>query len=117
LCDGKVGLDAYRPDRLKDESLWALADRIGHRIEDSWKTPEATRGILSLYLRDGRAFTKSIAAPLGHPDHPMSDASLTAKFIENTGYARVPLPPEQAERIALRIAQLESLANLANVLA
>jgi 2-methylcitrate dehydratase PrpD len=117
LSDGKVGLDAYRPDRLKDESLWALADRIDHRIEESWTTPEATRGILSLHLRDGRAFTKSIWTPLGHPDHPMSDGSLRAKFIANAGYARVPLAPEQAERIALRIEQLESLPHLGDLLA
>jgi 2-methylcitrate dehydratase PrpD len=116
LRDGKVGLDAYRPDRLNDESLWALADRIDHRVEESWATQEATRGILSLQLRDGRAFTKSIAAPLGHPDHPMSDGSLKAKFIENSGYARVPVAPEQAARIALRIERLETLPNLADLL-
>jgi 2-methylcitrate dehydratase PrpD len=117
LSDGKVGLDAYRPDRLKDESLWALADRIDHRIDESWTTQEATRGTLSLYLQDGRAFTKSIVAPLGHPAHPMSDGSLRAKFIENTGYARVPLPSGQAERIARRIEELESVLNLGDLFA
>ena len=116
LHDGKVGLDAYRPDRLEDESLRALADRIDHRVEERWTTQEATRGILSLRLRDGRAFTRSIAAPLGHPDHPMSDRSLRAKFIENAGYARVPLAPGQAERIALRIERLQSLTHLGDLL-
>lgn len=115
LCDGGVGLSAYRPERIADKTVLAVADRIDHRIEQSWSTQEATRGILSLHLRDGRSYSKSIKTPLGHPDNPMSDAAMRRKFLENAGYARTTLRDGQAERIALTIERLESIPSVADL--
>lgn len=112
LCDGGVGLAAYRPARLTDAGVLSVADRIDHRIEESWSTQEATRGILSLRLRDGRSYAKSIETPLGHPDNPMSDAAMRRKFLENAAYARTPLRAGQAERIASTIEHLDSLPSV-----
>jgi 2-methylcitrate dehydratase PrpD len=112
LHDGDVGLSAYRAERIEDQALHAMADRIEHRIEESWTTQKATRGILSLHLRDGRSYTKSVTTPLGHPANPMSDEALRRKFMTNAGYARVPLAPGQAERIVQTIETLETIPNI-----
>jgi 2-methylcitrate dehydratase PrpD len=117
LCDGGVDLAAYRPERIVDAAVLSVADRIDHRIEESWSTQEATRGILSLQLRDGRSYSKSIVTPLGHPDNPMSDAALRRKFLQNAGHARTLLRDGHAERIASTIERLDSIPSVAALFA
>jgi len=113
LQDRGVGLDAFQPARLKDPDLLRLADRVDHTIEERWTTREATRGTLHLRLRDGRSYSKSVFAPLGHPDNPMTEAALRKKFFECAAYARIPLAPGQADSIADRIERLELLTDVA----
>lgn len=112
-----VGLDAFSPEALADQDVLALAARIDHAVEPSWTTEEATRGVLELRTRDGREFTRAIDAPLGHPDNPMSLEAIRRKFADCACYARTPVAPEQAARIAAAIEALENVNDVATLLA
>jgi 2-methylcitrate dehydratase PrpD len=115
LQRGTVGLDDFLPDRLHDPALLRLADRVDHRIEPSWPTEEATRGVLTLHLRDGRSLKESVETPLGHPDHPMSEAAMSAKFADCARYARTPIAQNAAVMLAERIVHLEEDRSLATL--
>jgi 2-methylcitrate dehydratase PrpD len=115
FAKGRVGLDCFDAAARGDSTVLALADRIGHRVETGWNTAEATRGILNLTTRDGRTFTRSVEAPLGHPDHPMSAAAMAAKFAECATYARVPLADGGTARIAEAIRRIESMNDVAGL--
>ncbi|HVV94787.1 MAG TPA: MmgE/PrpD family protein [Hyphomicrobiales bacterium] len=116
LGKGRVGLDCFDTAAMADGATLALADRIGHRVETGWNTAEATRGVLNLTTRDGRMLSRSIEAPLGHPDHPMSPAAMAAKFAECATYARVPLDGGRADRIAETVAGLERVSDVASLI-
>jgi 2-methylcitrate dehydratase PrpD len=47
---------------------------------------------------------------VGHPDHPLSDDELLAKFIANMAYAKV--PESQAMALAEQIMEIDSLSDV-----
>jgi len=116
LHDGRVTLDSFAPDAIRNPNVLDLASRVGHIIESSWPTVEATRGDLRLQLRDGREFSMSIKDPLGHPANPMSAQAFRSKFTECARHAHAPLPPGGADTIAATIDRLETINNLTGLL-
>lgn len=116
LQDGCVTLDSFAPDAIRNPIVLALASRVGHTIETSWPTVEATRGDLKLSLRDGRELSMSIRNPLGHPANPMSAQAMHSKFAECARHAHTPLPPGRAEAIGATIDRLETVNNVTGLL-
>jgi 2-methylcitrate dehydratase PrpD len=116
LRDGRVDLDSFTPEALRDPGVLELASRVAHRIEPAWPTAEATRGDLRLCLTDGREFVMSVRDPLGHPANPMSPEAMRAKLAECARHARVPLRPGGAEAIAAAIDRLDTADSVAGLL-
>jgi 2-methylcitrate dehydratase PrpD len=116
LQNGRVTLDSFAPDAIRNPAVLDLASRVGHTIESSWPTVEATRGDLRLQLRDGREFSMSIRDPLGHPANPMSAQAFHSKFAECARHAHTPLPLGRADTIAAMIDKLETINNITGLL-
>ena len=116
LRDGRVTLDSFAPEALRDPGVLELAARVEHRIEPSWPTSEATRGDLRLRLRDGRELAMSVKDPLGHFANPMSAEAMRAKFAECARHARTPLRPGGAEAIAAAIDRLDTAGTVSGLL-
>lgn len=117
LIDHDVTLESFAPARMGDATILAMADRIDHEVDERIPTHDANRGVLTLRLKDGRAFTRSIVNPLGHPDNPMSASAMADKFAACAAHARVALPPGRAERMSRAIAGLESVNDVAGLFA
>jgi hypothetical protein len=64
-------------------------------------------------LRDGRTLSAELEIPLGHPDRPLSDGQLRAKFLDCAARARRALPAGEAEAIADRLMALEGERDIA----
>jgi 2-methylcitrate dehydratase PrpD len=116
LRDGRVTLDSFRPEAIRNPIVLDLASRVSHSIEASWPTVEATRGDLTLYLRDGREHSMRIRDPLGHPTNPMTLQAMRSKFAECARHSRMPLPPGRDQSIAAMVDRLETVNNVADLL-
>jgi 2-methylcitrate dehydratase PrpD len=97
---GAVTLDDFTPAQLSDRDVLALAARVSYTEQPGAGMREATHGELVIHSRDGTTASERVAHPLGHPDNPLSDQALLAKFIDCAGRAFVPVAPEQARRLA-----------------
>jgi 2-methylcitrate dehydratase PrpD len=71
---------------------------------------------VSLELEDGRSYSIRVDQALGHPDKPLSDAQLCAKFIECAGKAKLPWGEQQARAACEQLMQLERLERSVEVL-
>jgi len=113
LTHGGVRLSHFSPDALRNADTLALAQRIEYRVDpqDDGNPRAMTRGTLTLSLDDGREFTRHIAAPLGNPQRPLSDAALIDKFIACAAHYRTPLNASIAGQMADAILRLDSLDN------
>lgn len=100
LVDGAVTLDSFAEGRLRATDLAAVAARVVDRPNPDWTRAEAASGGLTLVLTDGTRHERRVMQSLGHPDRPLSDAALVAKFVDCAGRSVHPLSRPQAEALA-----------------
>jgi 2-methylcitrate dehydratase PrpD len=116
LVRGGVGLDDFDETARHDPALLAVAGRVGYAQRPGWGRDRAASAAVELVLRDGRSLSAELDVPLGHPDRPLSDDQLRAKFVDCAGRAAVPIAPAAAEALADSLMRLEDSTELGSVL-
>lgn len=116
LIDGEVTLATFLPQRLEDQATRDLAGRVVERRNPDWGRAEAASGSLTVQLRDGSVRYHAIAQAAGHPDRPIDDAGLIAKFVDCARYAATPLSADEAEMLAHRILRFPTESAAATLL-
>lgn len=105
------------PAALQDPDLLALAEKVSYRQRSGWGRERASSGAAEIVLADGRAYSTEIHEALGHPDRPLSDDRLRAKFAACATRAARPQSPRQIEAAAGRILALEAEPDVARLVA
>lgn len=103
LRDGAVTLDSFTDDRLADPMLHEIGAKLVERRNPDWGRAEAASGSLTILLDDGSRQSHRVMQAAGHPDRPLSDAALVAKFIDCAAHAAMPVPPADAAAMAMHI--------------
>ncbi|WP_028924647.1 MmgE/PrpD family protein [Pseudonocardia acaciae] len=89
---GRVGLEQFTPDALRDERVLELATRVDIRAELD-DAAAGRRGALpmpgqvTVALRDGTRVTRHVTVTPGHPTAPMSASDITEKFLACAEFA------------------------------
>lgn len=105
MVDGQVYIEQFTPERIVDKSLFELAKRVDIVIDPELdkKYPEIYGGCISLQMKNGKTFTKTIEYSKGMPENPMSFLEIKRKFIS---LANVSIEPELASMIIYEADQL-----------
>jgi 2-methylcitrate dehydratase PrpD len=112
LIDGEVTLETFRHERLRDERILALAERVTFVTTGTNQGPEAASSG-TLELRTHRAiWVRSILHPYGSPQRPMSADKLIVKFLDCARLAAVSLSEESLQRLIERVMHLEQLEDV-----
>ena len=84
LLHGRVRLDAFEPDRLRDERVQALMRRVAMHVDASCEAafPGHRAASVEIELKDGRRLSHHQPTRKGDPDAPLTDAELADKFSE-----------------------------------
>ena len=95
VVDGRVGLDTFTPDRLRDPRIADMQTRVRMRIDDTLdaSAPPLTQATVSVRLRDGRTLKALANGARGYPERPPSDEELGVKF---TACAALAMPESDA---------------------
>ncbi|MFI5178068.1 MAG: MmgE/PrpD family protein [Vicinamibacterales bacterium] len=108
---GRVGIDTFDDDRIRDARLASLMPSVSMRVDpDVGKgAPALTEARVRVYLRDGRTLAQDAHGARGYPDRPASDAELDAKF---TACATRVLSAEKAGELLSVLRRFEQLQDL-----
>jgi 2-methylcitrate dehydratase PrpD len=110
-----------RPEEYLDPALWTDSDLLSvvDKVSAYPTTfdpgmPELLSCRIDITLRDGRVLSRTQAGARGHPGHPDSrDSDIEAKFLDNVDGV---IPPETARRIVERVAALEELPDVTDLM-
>jgi 2-methylcitrate dehydratase PrpD len=82
MVHGRVGIDTFAAERLRDPAIAALQNRVTMRVDATLDAtaPSLTQARVTVRLRDGRALTKSANGARGYPERPASDEERAVKF-------------------------------------
>ena len=116
IVGGREGLDLFGEEARSDKRVLALAERVHHRRDDTLPFPKTFGGRITIQLRDGRVREADELVNRGHPDRPLTDDELIAKFSSN---ARRRLDNGAVEKVAdtiWRLDELDSVEELASLI-
>jgi len=101
---GTVGLDAFSPEALADETVLELAGRIGVSVNDNPDPAAFTPAVLHATLRDGRTLEIAVPALFGSPALPLDRAARLCKVEQCLAFGGLEL---SGEVLAARIEALQ----------
>src|SRR3990170_3746386 len=115
LVDGKVELDQFSEERIKDLMLHKLMGKIkiSRDAELNRQYPEAMPNLIEIITKNGRRFSKMITHPKGHPKNPITDKEVEAKF---KTMADNILPPGQTDIILDKLWHLEYIKDMGEII-
>jgi 2-methylcitrate dehydratase PrpD len=111
LVRERVDLRDFDDAARRDPAVLDLAGRIMPAPRTDWTAADATRGALTISLKDGRRFSGAADAPLGSPAAALSDAALIEKFVRCCAHAARPLESADAVAAAEQILGIDEAAD------
>ena len=95
LACGRVGIDTFESEALRDPEVARLVPRVTMRADERLgrEAPPLTEARLTVRLSDGRALERFVRGARGYPDRPASPEEIDGKF---TACARRSVPPAAA---------------------
>ena len=115
LYHKEVGLEHFTPERLKDENVLQLAQKIRYDLDPGLGLRDATRGFLEIRTKDNKTYAKRIDQAYGHPDNPVSQKAVVAKFMSCAEKAKTKIPEAKLKEAVKRILALEELKDIRQV--
>jgi 2-methylcitrate dehydratase PrpD len=110
-----------RPQEYLDPALWTDPDLLSvvdkvvpYPATFDAGLPELLSCRIDITLRDGRVLSRTQGGARGYPGHPDTrDSDIEAKFLDNVDGV---VPPATARRIVERVATLENLDNVTDLM-
>lgn len=112
LTQRSVDLDTFAPARLSDPDILTAAALVHFDEQGDWPRSRAAAGGLRIHLHDGRVLEHFVEQPRGHPDNPLDDEALIAKFVMCANHAAVPLAADEAQRLARNILTIDEAVDV-----
>jgi 2-methylcitrate dehydratase PrpD len=109
LVGGREGLDLFDEEARGDRRVLALAERVYHVVDDTLPFPQTYGGRVTIVLRDGRVREIEELVNRGHPDRPLTDEEVAAKFTAN---ARRRLDNGAVQKVADCVWHLEDVDSI-----
>lgn len=111
LIDGKVGIDTFTEEAVREPSVLKLAERVKMNLDHNLKkTDLASRPCrVTVRLKNGQIYTREAQHAKGSPEFPMTEAELNEKFFECAKHA---IPAAAAQQALENIQKLETLSSL-----
>ena len=98
----------FLPANLQSRDVMAAIRRARYRVSDDLgPAAEITPAIVEVQTKDGQAFSDRLDIVFGHPNNPMSEEDVIAKFKDCLQYARYPIPEHQIDRLIDSLLRLD----------
>ena len=112
----EVGLKHFTPERLKNENVLQLAQKVRYDLDPDLGLRDATRGFLEIRTKDNQTYAKRVDQAYGHPDNPVSQKALVAKFMSCADNAKIKIPQTRLKEVVKRILALEEIKDIRQIL-
>ena len=111
VIDGRVGIDTFEADRLRDPGILSMMARVIMRVGEGLDplAPPLTQARIRVRLKDGRELTASANGARGYADRPASDEELAMKFL---ACAERTIPHDRAIRAIAMLRDIQHMTDI-----
>ena len=115
LAYGKVGLDAFTEQAIKDRTILSLSNKVTPRLDESLNKRGVTPAIVEIKNKDGRVYSKRVDNPYGSPENPMDMDAIGEKFRDCASHAERPMRKDNVEKIIQLVSQFQTVSDVGQV--
>ncbi len=115
LLRGALSIDDFSDTRRRDPQTLTLARRIATVVDGNPDPNALTPVTVTVRLKDGRQFFRTIDIVYGNPMKPMSRDAHLGKFRRNFASSRYPLPEQNAERLIEMLDGIEEIDDVRRI--
>ena len=115
LVEGKVGLDQFTEDKIRDERVLKLAKKVRTELDSKFEEiyPKARGAEVTITLKDGSKIKERKNLAKGEPEDPATDKELREKFLQcSKGVISV----KRTQQIIDLIYNIENISNIEELL-
>ncbi len=115
LVDKKVDIDSFTDEKLNSSQMKKAISKV--KIVDHPKgTPESERRLspVTVRMKNGQEYTNVVENQKGHPQNPLTDEEVLAKYRYCAG--RVPLPKAKVERAITLVQDMEKVTDITQLM-
>jgi len=116
LVDGKVTLDSFTTERVRDPALRPLMNKITISVDDEiearFRAKRETGSRITVTLKDGTTIVEEAWHPRGSVKNPMTDDELNQKFDSMIGRVLDPAGAQSLRDDLWKLDKLDSLGSL-----
>jgi 2-methylcitrate dehydratase PrpD len=115
----RVIIEDFFEENLNEPNVLQIAEKVKIKFDEKLSEGALTPGVVEVKMQDGTSLTAFEKFPYGHPNNPISDEELIAKFRDCAIYAANRLSEDKLNRLIERILTLddmESVGDIANLL-
>ncbi|MBI3965652.1 MAG: MmgE/PrpD family protein [Chloroflexi bacterium] len=119
LSRGRVFIDDFTPESIRDNTTLALANRVFPAVDPEIErsAPKTYTTVVEVTTRDGGRYSHRVEQLKGDPRNPMTYSDVADKFRACAAYAARPLASDQVERVVEIVARLERIDDVAELAA
>ena len=114
LLYGRVTLDHFTPQALSDEGVLKLARKVKYEVDTRLTRKEAMQGSLEIKTKK-EMLSKRVGFPYGHPQNPISQDGLVAKFMDCAAHSARRIPEKALNRLVEQVLSLEEVKNVSDI--
>ncbi|MBW1973091.1 MAG: MmgE/PrpD family protein [Deltaproteobacteria bacterium] len=109
----KVDLDAFTEQRLKDQSILRMMEKIFVKRDEMLSNlyPEKWSAIVTIVTKDGSSYQKRVDHPKGDPENPMSKEEIINKYKDMSKKQL----KEKTDVLLNKILTLEEIDDICNI--
>jgi 2-methylcitrate dehydratase PrpD len=116
LVKGKVTVDDFTNEALKNIEILKLAKKINTRLEPSMDRHGVGPGGLTITMQDGSEYTEEVEHCLGSVERPMTFGDVVKKFRECAPSSIKPLSEDKVEKVIDIVGRLEQLNDATEII-
>jgi 2-methylcitrate dehydratase PrpD len=119
LVKGKVGIDHFSLEGIKDTSVRQMTPRVVVEVDEKIERRsgrEISGAEVTVTTVDGRTITATVDRPRGDPDNPMTNEELTDKFRDCASHSAKPLSPKNLDSAINALLHLEEVPDISDVI-
>ena len=106
----------FLPENLQRADVLSMVERVQCQVSEALgKEAVIAPAIVELKTTDGQSFNARVDEVYGHPNNPLSEADVIAKFKDCMQYAKAPIPGQQVDRLIDRLLHLEAVEDIADI--
>ncbi|MBI2906617.1 MAG: MmgE/PrpD family protein [Chloroflexi bacterium] len=115
ILDGKVDIETYHDAKAHSSEMKEALSKVRVIVRTDWAWDVGKRrSPVKVRMRDGREFLNEVEKPRGHPENPLTDEELHAKFRYCAG--RAGLSEDKTEGTIELVQRLETLGDITSIM-